>query len=359
MEQKKVPVKYGTSLLVPCVQELAKQSISSIPPRYVRPEKESTSIISDETQIPVIDMGNLISEHLRDSEIDKLHSACKDWGFFQLVNHGVSSTLLEKIKTETQKFFNMPMEEKKKYWQFPGEVEGFGQAFVVSEEQKLDWSDMFFLNMLPIHSRKPHLFPKLPPCFRDTLDEYSVELKNLGMALLSNMARALKMDSEEMKSFFEDGIMGVRMNYYPPCPEPEKAIGLTPHSDGGGLTILLQVNEVEGLEIRKNGKWISVKPLPNAFIVNIGDMLEILTNGTYPSIEHRATVNSIKERFSIATFNSTSYEGEVGPASSLITEQRPALFKRMTAQEYLTGLFARSLHGKSFLDSIKIQHGDA
>lgn len=90
----------------------------------------------------------------------------------QLVNHGVTSSLVEKLKEETEEFFNLPMEEKKKYWQNEGEMEGFGQAFVVCEEQKLDWADIFFLTSLPIHLRKPHLFPKLPLPFRFSLSIY-------------------------------------------------------------------------------------------------------------------------------------------------------------------------------------------
>ncbi|GAU38695.1 hypothetical protein TSUD_54430 [Trifolium subterraneum] len=78
----------------------------------------------------------------------------------------------------------------------------------------------------------------------------------------------------EMRELFEDGTQMMRMNYYPPCPQPEKVIGLTKHSDPVGVTILLQLNEVEGLQIKKNCMWVPVKPLPNAFIVNIGDMLE-------------------------------------------------------------------------------------
>ena len=81
----------------------------------------------------------------------------------------MSSSLVEKVKAETQEFFNLPLEEKKKFWQKPGEVEGFGQAFVVSEEQKLDWGDIFFMSTLPTHFRKPHLFPKLPLPFRFSL----------------------------------------------------------------------------------------------------------------------------------------------------------------------------------------------
>lgn len=84
---------------------------------------------------------------------------------------------------------------------------------------------------------------------------------------------------------------------------------------------------------------------------------QILTNGKYRSIEHRATVNSVQERPSIATFYYTRYDGEVYPASSLITEKAPALFKRLTVEEYLSDRFARGLTGNSYLDVLRIQHG--
>ena len=84
----------------------------------------------------------------------------------QLINHGVSISLVEKVKVGIQELFNLPREEKKKLWQLPGDLEGFGQAFVVSEEQKLDWGDMFYLVTRPIHLRKPHLFPKIPLPFK-------------------------------------------------------------------------------------------------------------------------------------------------------------------------------------------------
>lgn len=89
------------------------------------------------------------------------------------------------------------------------------------------------------------------------------------------MEKALEIESKEISKLFEDGMQSMRMNYYPPCPQPEQVIGLTPHSDAVGLTILLQVSQVEGLQIKKDGMWVPVKPLPNAFIVNIGDILEV------------------------------------------------------------------------------------
>ncbi|KAH9779428.1 hypothetical protein WN944_014436 [Citrus x changshan-huyou] len=352
--------KFRGSLSVPCVQELAKNPTLVVPPRYIRPDQDATTIISDDalvSKLPVIDMQSLLSEESMDSELAKLDSACKEWGFFQMVNHGVSSAFLEKVKKEVHEFFNLSMEEKKKYWQSPEDLEGFGQAFVVSEEQKLDWGDLFFMTTLPVHLRKPHLFPKLPLPLRDTLEVYSMELKSLAMNLILKMGKVLNIKDEEMKNFFENGLQVMRMNYYPPCPQPEKVVGLTPHSDGPALTILLQINEVEGLQIKKDGVWIPVTPLPNAFIVNVGDIMEIITNGKYRSIEHRVTVNSVQERLSVGTFYYTRYDGEVYPASSLISEKAPALFRRLTVEEYLSGRFARELRGKSYLDVLRIQHG--
>ena len=103
-----------------------------------------------------------------------------------------------------------------------------------------------------------------------------MELKSLAMNLILKMGNVLNINDEEMKNFFENGLQVMRMNYYPPCPQPEKVVGLTPHSDGPALTILLQINEVEGLQIKKDGVWIPVTPLPNAFIVNVGDSMEVI-----------------------------------------------------------------------------------
>lgn len=79
----------------------------------------------------------------------------------------------------------------------------------------------------------------------------------------------------EAEEMFEDGMQAMRMTYYPPCPEPGKVIGLTPHSDASGITVLLQVNGVEGFQVKRDGVWMPVKFLPNALVVNIGDIVEV------------------------------------------------------------------------------------
>lgn len=342
---------------VPSVQELVKQKPASVPARYIRPNQDPPFIShsSPLQELPVIDLQRLLSGNdLMNSELRKLDSACREWGFFQLVNHGVSSSLVEEMKQEIQEFFQLPKEEKEKFAQRDGQVEGFGQAFVVSEEQKLDWADMLFATTKPTHFRKPHLLPKLPLPFREDLEEYLAELEKLATAIFNQMAKALGMKKEDMNMVFEEGRQSIRMNYYPPCPQPELVMGLCPHSDASGLTILLQASEVEGLQVRKDGAWIPVVPLPDAFIVNVGDSLEIVTNGIYKSVEHRATVNKEKERVSIAAFHSPKPGGNLGPAPSLITPESPPKFRTISLTDFVRGFLSRQLVGKSYLDSMKI-----
>lgn len=111
---------------------------------------------------------------------------------------------------------------------------------------------------------------------REAIEEYSAEMKTLAIKVLEQMAKALGMKPEDMRMLFEEGLQSMRMNYYPPCPRPELVMGLCSHTDAVGLTILLQINEVEGLQVKKDGTWVPVVPLPNALIVNIGDILEVI-----------------------------------------------------------------------------------
>ena len=110
---------------------------------------------------------------------------------------------------------------------------------------------------------------------RNTIESYFSELQTLAMTLMGLMGKAFKMEIREMEELFEDGMQSMRMTYYPPCPQPELVVGLTPHSDATGITILHQVNGVGGLQIKKDGVWIPVNFIPNAFVVNVGDTMEV------------------------------------------------------------------------------------
>uniref|UniRef100_A0A803NPI7 Fe2OG dioxygenase domain-containing protein n=1 Tax=Cannabis sativa TaxID=3483 RepID=A0A803NPI7_CANSA len=195
-----------------------------------------------------------------------------------LVNHGVNNCLVEKIKEGVEELYKLPIEEKrKKLWRNPGEKEGFGDSGVLSDEQILDWNDEFFLFTLPVALRNPHLFPNLPLPLSESLKIYSVELAKLAMMLISQMEKILGIKSKEISKLFEDGIQGMCLHYYPPCPQPDQVSGLAPHSDAAAITILYQLNQVDGFQVNKDGMWIPVNPLPNAFLVNLGDQLEVIT----------------------------------------------------------------------------------
>ncbi|KAK1423670.1 hypothetical protein QVD17_18977 [Tagetes erecta] len=188
----------------------------------------------------------------------------------------------------------------------------------------------------------------------DAMEEYSKEVEKVALKTLMFIAKALKMEDEEMKILFSNGLQAIRMNYYPPCPQPEQVIGLAPHSDSSGITFVIQEDQAEGLQIKKDGIWTPVLANLNAFIVNIGDVLEIISNGEYKSIEHRVVVNAEKERTSIATFVYPSLSMEIGPALSLVTPQTSATFTRITFADFLKNFYSRVLKSKSNIEQYRI-----
>ncbi|KAK3016770.1 hypothetical protein RJ639_006443 [Escallonia herrerae] len=332
----------GGSLPVENVQALASKNPEDIPLRYIRPEVESDEILDDGSlQVPVIDMNNLVMGQVGYyEELAKLHRACKEWGFFQLINHGASEAF-EHMKVVTEEFFKLPLEG----WLCTGE--GYGQAFVVSEDQRLDWGDMPFVLPLPASRRNMRFWPQNPASFKSTLEEYSSKLLSISMSLLELMAENLGANPEELTSKFKDCIQGMKMNYYPPCVHADKVMGLTPHSDATGLTLLIQINEVEGLQIRKDCKWVPIEPIPGAII--------IMSNGEYSSIEHRAVVNVEKERLSIAAFHSPNMESNFGPLPDLAAKQG-AKYKTISVEDFLKLIVSKKLDGKSLLDHLRITH---
>lgn len=109
------------------------------------------------------------------------------------------------------------------------------------------------------------------------MDEYGEELVKLGERLMRILSSNLGVNEEQLQEAFggEDFGACMRVNYYPKCPRPELALGLSPHSDPGGITILLPDDQVAGLQVRHGDMWITVNALPNAFVVNLGDQMQV------------------------------------------------------------------------------------
>ncbi|CAN1257908.1 2-oxoglutarate-dependent dioxygenase 11 [Linum perenne] len=328
-------MELGGSIAVPNVQQLASESKDDhVPIRYIRPELDLDQVSIDGSRhIPVIDMSKLAATAAAAAaeESAKLHSACKEWGFFQVINHGVTEELMQRMKLDVQEFFNLPLQEKMSCAQMPNNIEGYGQAFVLSEEQKLDWGDMLFIIAQPVSGRNMKFWPKIPSSFRSSLDQYSSDLEKLSSTLLNYMAKNLGVEPEKLLSSFRDGVQGVRKNYYPPCKESNKVIGISPHSDGGRLTLLTQVNDdVQGLQI--------------------------ISNGEYKSIEHIAMVNPNKERLSIAAFHEPNIKAMIEPFSELINEKKQAKYQSLSRVEFLKLVGSSKLDGKRFLSRLMINN---
>lgn len=344
------------SLPVPSVQAMvAATGGADVPPRYLRPEAAADAVTGDgdgEAEIPIVDFRRLLLDHGEESA--RLHRACQEWGFFQLINHSVPGDVVEGMKASIEGFFQLPAAMKKQFAQERGQLEGYGQLFVVSEDQKLDWADILYLNTQPPQDRNMRFWPDQPANFRSALDIYSTAVKDIADCLLATMARNLGLEPEVIADKCAGGIQSVRMNYYPPCAQADEVIGFSPHADADLLTIVLQVNEVQGLQIKRNGSWFPVKPLVGALIVNIGDIFEIFTNGRYRSIEHRAVVDREKERLSVAAFHSPDVHAMIGPLKEIVVHEDEA-YKTVDHESFMRLFFSAKLEGKSFLDRMRLR----
>ena len=122
---------------------------------------------------------------------------------------------------------------------------------------------------------------------RELVAEYGVELVRLCEKLMKVFSLNLGLEEDYLQKAFggEEIDACLRVNFYPKCPQPDLTLGLSPHSDPGGMTLLLPDDQVSGLQVRHGDHWVTVKPIPNAFIVNIGDQIQVALS-FYASLEN-------------------------------------------------------------------------
>ncbi|KAH7279507.1 hypothetical protein KP509_37G022100 [Ceratopteris richardii] len=147
-------------------------------------------------------------------------------------------------------------------------------------------------------------------------------VEKLAFTLLELMVESLGLPPCRTHKHFESSRTSLfRMNHYPVCPAPELALGVSRHKDSVALTILLQ-GDVEGLEVKsKDGEWIIVKPNPDAFVINVGDVMQVYSNDKYQSIEHRVVVNKNVERYSFPFFFRPAHWVDLCPIPELTSDQ--------------------------------------
>ncbi|ONK71975.1 uncharacterized protein A4U43_C04F14360 [Asparagus officinalis] len=314
--------------------------------------KDLENIVED-VEIPVIDF-SLLTEGTPDQRylvVQELAKACEDWGFFVLVNHGVPDKLRNALMDTFKGFFNLPPEDK----QDSADTHAMNPIrYGTSFNAKVD-DNKYWREYLKVMTHPEFHCPTKPPQFREELKEYSACIRELGKKLLGGIWEGLGLDNNYMREALNLGncFQIVVGNHYAPCPQPEKAMGLPPHSDHGLISILYQ-NDVDGLEVQHDGKWVRVKPLPNSYLINTGDQMEIVSNGKYKSIVHRAAVNEKRARMSIVTVTGPSLDTTVVAAPQLVSGESPATFRGMKYGEFMEYQQGHGLQEKSVLKLLRL-----
>nr|ACU24150.1 unknown [Glycine max] len=265
-------------------------------------------------EIPVIDFSKLNGDKRGDA-MALLHEACEKWGCFMVENHEIDTQLMGKVK----QLINAYYEENLK--------ESFYQSEIAKRLEKqqntsdIDWESTFFIWHRPTSNINEISNISQELC--QTMDEYIAQLLKLGEKLSELMSENLGLEKDYIKKAFsgngEGPAVGTKVAKYPQCPRPELVRGLREHTDAGGIILLLQDDEVPGLEFFKDGKWVEIPPSKNnAIFVNTGDQVEVLSNGLYRSVVHRVMPDNNGSRISIATFYNPIGDAIISPAPKLL-----------------------------------------
>ncbi|XP_054811147.1 gibberellin 2-beta-dioxygenase 8-like [Prosopis cineraria] len=273
--------------------------------------------------LPVIDLGRLNStDHVEREECKKeIIEAAKQWGFFQVVNHGISQQLLQRLLSEQMKVFHRPFAQKSQETSTSFNYK-WGNPFATNPRQ-LSWSEAF------------HVLPHGPPnmadhhhqCLRSMTEAFARKAGPLAQRLAEILGEELNMKSRYFRENCLPNTSFIRLNRYPPCPIPKHVFGFLPHSDSTFLTILFQ-DQVGGLQLLRDGTWVGVKPNPHSLLVNIGDLFQVLSNGVYRSIRHRVAAAQKVERFSVAYFYNPSHDAVIESHGT------PKVYRSFTFREY-------------------------
>ena len=275
--------------------------------------------------VPVIDISGLRSADRAERErvAAELGTAAREVGFFYISGTTVSDELFEQLLTATKQFFALPMDQKMKSYiglsschrgYVPVGEEGlYGEpaadlkeAFDTALDLPADDPDHLAGNPM----LGPNVWPDLPG-FAESVTEYYQEVLGVGQDLLWAFAVALGEDPDTFTRHATKTPSQLRLIYYPYNPEAKDALGIGAHTDYECFTLLKPT--APGLEILNgDGEWIDVPPIPGTFVVNVGDLLELWTNGAFVATSHR--VRKVKEeRYSFPLFFNVDYHTVVQP----------------------------------------------
>ncbi|XP_043690159.1 scopoletin 8-hydroxylase-like [Telopea speciosissima] len=345
------------------IKGLVDSGISKVPDEFVQPPHERINKLDTNFthHIPSpIDLYQLDGPN-HDQIVEVLTKAAETVGFFQVVNHGVSTQLLESLKDTAHQFFNQPPEKKAIYLQ---EVNTnpfvkYMSSFAPEKEEMLEWSD--HLNMTYVGDAEAlKYWPE--ECKEVTLEYLKTSTKMVRRILEVLLLKlGVTLDDQAADAYMASKMVG--MNFYPKCPNPELTVGTGRHSDAGTLTVLLQ-DEVGGLYVKveddeeahaqKEGQWIEIPPIPGALVINIGDTLQILSNGRYKSAEHRVRTTNTQSRVSIPIFVRPQLTEKIKPLHEVVERDGVAHYREVLFEEYMKNKYGQGHVGKRTLDFAKV-----
>ncbi|XP_021811316.1 gibberellin 2-beta-dioxygenase 8-like [Prunus avium] len=287
---------------------------------------------AEECQLPLIDLHGLKSPDTRES-LECSRAICRassEWGFFQVLNHGISPELLQSMRREQLKLFAAPFERKATCGLLNNSYR-WGTPTATRPTQ-YSWSEAFHIPVTKISEEA--CYGEDFGSLRGVMEEFAAAMSNLAKLLAGILANNLGHRKESLEDICDSSTCFLRLNRYPACPMSPEMFGLVPHTDSDFLTILCQ-DQVGGLQLMKDSKWVAVKPNPEALIVNIGDLFQAWSNDVYKSVEHKVMANEKMERYSIAYFMCPSYDSLIGSCSSGSTSpESSSVYRKFTFREY-------------------------
>ncbi|XP_076905252.1 hyoscyamine 6-dioxygenase-like [Bidens hawaiensis] len=311
--------------------------VNSVPKDYVLPpERRAGDFVTVCNEIPLIDL-----EDDRSDIVRQIIKACQEFGVFQVINHGVSDKMMEGMMALYDEFFNLPVEDKLGiYSEKP--LKGctlYTSGLEYAKEDVHYWKDTLKHPCYPIQEHSPS-WPNKPARYRKEVGRYVVEVRKMGFKILDLIREGLGLKEGCFNEVSHEHAMAI--NHYPPCPDPSVAMGIAGHNDPNLITFLQQ--DHYGLQIYKDGKWMGVDPIPNAFVVNLGYQFHAISNGKLKCVEHRGLLNSSVSRTSIVTFFGPNPELPivVEPAKELVTSSNPQMFKAYRYNEFIANYLARA-----------------
>ncbi|KAI3693030.1 hypothetical protein L6452_32858 [Arctium lappa] len=341
------------------VKGLVDAGITEVPRIFIQPSPEylnSHQPSPSKLILPTIGLEGINEDPIRRKEvIEKVKDASESWGFFQLVNHGIPISVLKEMMKGVMRFHEQDSEVKKQWYTRDFSENSrviYNSNFDLYAAPVTNWRDSFYCHMAP-DPPQPHELP--PPC-SDILLEYSSQIMKLGGCVLELMSEALGLDSNHLSDMGCAEGLGVLGHYYPSCPQPELTIGTPNHSDNDFITILLQ-DQIGGLQVFYQNQWTDVPPIPGALVVNIGDLLQMITNDRFVSSQHKVLANKVGPRVSVASFFST---GSINtskvfePIKELLSEDNPAKYRGTTVKAYADYYREKGLDGTSALSHLQI-----